>query len=202
MDSMLGNALAEVAGPLKDFVEKLGGPEGEKWLAAFKRFLRKEEPWHTFPICRTVTIGTHKTVDKLRTALTSSGFRISDWANDILNRITLVSKPTTLDLVVITVVGLGFKNGATRKDIYERAIQLGLALCPAEVGPQLRLQYKDQPNGEWFRIAMEPIADSDGYLNVFRVARGGHGLWLYGSLGGPDVFWLGYDRWVFVRPRK
>ncbi|MDP2695992.1 MAG: hypothetical protein Q8O87_01930 [bacterium] len=40
-----GNALAELAGPLSDFFEKLGGEESGAWLEAFKRFLRKESPW-------------------------------------------------------------------------------------------------------------------------------------------------------------
>lgn len=45
---MLGNsALAEMAGPVRDFAEKLGGPEGEIWWVGFKRFLRKENPWGT-----------------------------------------------------------------------------------------------------------------------------------------------------------
>lgn len=39
------NALAEFGGPLKDFAEKLSGAEGPQWFAAFKRYLRKENPW-------------------------------------------------------------------------------------------------------------------------------------------------------------
>lgn len=204
MDNMLGNALAEMVGPFMDFVEKLGGPEGAQWLAAFKRFLRKENAWPTSPIIwKTITIGgMHKTVGELHAALISNGFCISDGASDILKRITLVSKQTTLDLVVVTVTDLGFKDGAMRKDIYERAQELGLALCPAEVGPQLRLQYKDQPNGKWFHIAMEPIIDSVGNLRVFRVEHVGSALWLLVYFGNPDLFWLGSSRWVFVCPRK
>ncbi len=45
MENMLGSALTAVVGPMKDFYEKLGGADGERWLEAFKRFLRKEEPW-------------------------------------------------------------------------------------------------------------------------------------------------------------
>jgi hypothetical protein len=45
-ENMLGvGALAEVAGPLKDFSDKLNGADGPLWLSAFKRFLRKEDPW-------------------------------------------------------------------------------------------------------------------------------------------------------------
>lgn len=44
-NDMLGSALAEVAGPLKDFSEKLRGAEGPLWFAAFKKFLRKENCW-------------------------------------------------------------------------------------------------------------------------------------------------------------
>ena len=44
-NNMLGAALAEMAGPAKDFSGKLGGPEGARWWEEFKRFLRKEPTW-------------------------------------------------------------------------------------------------------------------------------------------------------------
>ncbi len=51
---MLGtDALATVAGPFKDFFDKLGGKEGADWLSAFKRFLRKENPWDVAFVHRT-----------------------------------------------------------------------------------------------------------------------------------------------------
>lgn len=47
MPSVLGtNTLAEVAGAITDFFEKLSGPEGTKWIAEFKKFLRKEPCWN------------------------------------------------------------------------------------------------------------------------------------------------------------
>ena len=46
MPSVLGtNLLAEVAGSITDFFEKLSGPDGTNWLAEFKKFLRKEPCW-------------------------------------------------------------------------------------------------------------------------------------------------------------
>lgn len=102
----------------------------------------------------------------------------------------------------MTVAELGFKNGARRDAIYARAIELGLQLCPAEVGPALRLQYPDQPYGEWLRIAMEPVAVSVGFLEVFGVGLDSDGRWLDSRYGGPADVWRAFNRWVFVAPRK
>ena len=127
--------------------------------------------------------------------------RIGDWASEILGQpaFTVASHELDLDLVVMSVAELGFKNSAKRSEIYARARELGLDLCPAEVGPQLCLVYKDQPLNEWLLIAMEPITDSGGDLSVFGVARDGRGLWLDGSSGHPGGVWNANDRWVFVR---
>ncbi|OGD57400.1 hypothetical protein A2V71_00140 [Candidatus Berkelbacteria bacterium RBG_13_40_8] len=145
----------------------------------------------------TVRIGTHQNVKRLRKTLTDAGNRISDWGSDILNRITLAKKPEDVNIVVVTVAELGFPNGATRAHIYEKALSMGLGLLPAEVGPQLRLQYPDQPLGEWILVGMEPITDSDGYLKVFYVEHNGNGRWLRGSYGYPGHVWRSDRRWAF-----
>lgn len=45
-EGMLGVLpLSEIRGPRDAFEEKLAGSEGSMWLEAFKRFLRKENPW-------------------------------------------------------------------------------------------------------------------------------------------------------------
>ncbi|MDP2933520.1 MAG: hypothetical protein Q8N81_05320, partial [bacterium] len=158
-----------------------------------------------FPIWKTIKLGTGlKTAYDFRQALKQSGCKIGDWGNDILGKpaFTASETETEIDLVNVSVAELGFKDGATRKDIYDKAKELGLELCPNEVGPQLRLQYEDQPIGEWLRVAMGPLSDSVGSLYVFRVGRDGIGLWLSGSNGYPVSFWGGDIRFVFVRPRK
>lgn len=151
---------------------------------------------------KTVRIGTGlETADDFRRALKRGGYRFSEWASGILDKsaFTLPAEETKVDLVVVSVAELGFRGRATRADIYKRALEVGLELCPAEVGPQLRLQYKDQPRYEWLRIGMEPINDSGGSLSVFCVGRGGDVLWLDGDDGSPDSPWLCGHRWVFVR---
>lgn len=193
-------ALSEVQGPLIDLLEKVGGRDGEMWLRGLNKFLRKENPWEKPETFKVIEIGTHKDVESLRKALEESRARmIGDWASDILNKTKLSKSKQSLDLVVRSVKELGFPNGAQYKDICKAAESQGLDLCPAEAGPQLRLQYPDQPNGEWLVIAMEPIKDSGCDLNLFGVGCVGGGRWLRAYYGWPGGFWRAGDRFVFVR---
>jgi hypothetical protein len=52
------------------------------------------------------------------------------------------------------------------------------ALAPAEAGPQLRLQYADQPSGEFLIVGTRPLRTWSGESLVFVVANGGAGLHL------------------------
>ena len=142
-----------------------------------------------FPTWKTVKMGTYKDANDFTIAFKKYGFRISDWAGDILKKITLADTETEIELVLVTVADLGFTKATRRDAIYNRAKELGLDLVPAEVGPQLRLAYTDQPMGEWLLMAMEPIADSDGDLDVFDVERYGDGQWLFANYGDPDYGW-------------
>jgi len=137
-------------------------------------------------------------------AIEGNGMEMSNWAKDLLNSpdFKVVGERADADLVEVSVAALGFGR-ATRYDaICARAQELGLELCPPEVGPQLRLQYQDQPNGEYLGIAMKAIRDSDGYPDVFYVHRNDDELWLLGIVGRPDYVWNPDIRFVFLRPRK
>lgn len=185
---------------------KLGGMEGVLEFLSGKTIVVKVSDEKTsFSVWKTIKLGTLKNADEFRKALKKDGFKIGDWGNDILGKpaFTVSSEEEEIQLANVSVADLGFKNGANYGDICAKAKALGLELCPNEVGPQLRLQYKDQPKGECLRIAMKPITDSDGDLNIFSV---GHDvvLWLdgnYGSYGISDNFWNASSRFVF-RLRK
>lgn len=185
-------------GQVEAIINKLGGEQGAL------RFLRGElvvsvaKPIE-MPVWKTVKLGTCKTPDEYRKALKKAGRRIGDWGDDILGRITCSKEEVDLDLVVLSVGDLGFNDGARYADICAKAQELGLKLCPAEVGPALRLQYGDQPKDEWLRIAMEAMVDRDGGLGIFDVDRGAGGLWLDGNCGRPDFVWSADDRFVFGR---
>ncbi len=143
-----------------------------------------------FPIWKTVKLGVFKNADGARRALSATGCRIGDWTNGLLDRIVFSPIEREVHLVSRSVAELGFPRGATLAQIYETAPKLGLSLCPAEVGPALREQYRDQPMGEWLVIAMEPVAVSFGGLRLFRVGRRDDALWLGSGCGRPECLWF------------
>lgn len=117
--------------------------------------------------------------------LLEKGHQLSSWAEDILQKTPFGGEKKTLKLVSFSVESLGFPHGATTKEIFDKAKKLGLELCPAEVGPQMRLNYTDQPINEYLYLAMEPITDSLGRPHVFWVARSDDGSWLRADLALP-----------------
>jgi hypothetical protein len=143
-----------------------------------------------------------KTADDYRKALDKEGFKIEEsYAGYILDRMPEEEK-RPLDVVILSVSDLGFPRGATTEQIYERAKKLGLELCPAWVGPELRISYKDQPQGDWFRIGMEQISGAHGYPNVFDVGHYTDSLWLSADYALPQHEWHDSHRWAFVLPHK
>ena len=182
-------------------VNKLGGMEGvQRFLSGELIVSAATKVWKTF---MKLKLGTGvKDADGFRKALKQADCNIGDWGNDILGKpaFKVAEAETEVELVVVSVGEFGFKDGATRAAIYKRANELGLDLCPNEVGPQLRLQYKDQPKGERLLIAMEPIAASVGHIEVFCISRHDDGeRWLNGVLGDPGIFWVAGIHWVFLR---
>jgi hypothetical protein len=156
---------------------------------------------------KTIELGTGiKDPSEFRAAINAFG-HIDDWANRILDSpgFQVAKTAVAVDLVNVSVADLGFINGARLSAIYKKALDLGLELCPNETGPQLRLQYKDQPMDEWIRVAMEPIVDSDGSPGVLSVGCNraySEKWWLRGGSGSPDYGLGASNRLVFVLPRE
>ena len=156
-------------------------------------------------VWRTITIGTFANVFALSTALDAVGCGIGNSAGEILARptFTLRGAKTNVELFTVSAAELGFKTDtASLADIFARAKQLGFGLAAAEVGPQLRLQYFDQPIGEFLIIGMEPIRTWTGAPVILNVANGGAGLILIGQDGSADAQISVASRFVFVRTNE
>lgn len=149
----------------------------------------------------TVEIG-GQSEKELEKELEKHKINISDYARHLMRSkdFTTAKKPEPADLVRLKVRDLNL-DSPTTDDIYKKVEELGLELCPAEVGPHYRLKYTDQPLNEWVRIGMKQIAGPSGDLNVFRLERYGDGLWLHNDWAEPTDGWNPGNELVF-RLRK
>src|SRR5438046_9254883 len=75
-------------------------------------------------------------------------------------------------------------------------------LCPAEVGPQLRLAYRNQPVGEALDIAMEPVSTYAGEPTSLALVNFGTGLALIGAAGASESMVPRTRRFVFALPAR
>ena len=156
------------------------------------------------PVWRTITVGTFANSFALLNALDAAGCGIGGMAEEILARpaFNVGTRKTSVELFAVSAAELGFQPDTVRlADVYARAQQLGFGLAAAEVGPQLRLQYFDQPIGELV-IAMEPIKTWKGEPVILAVANGGAGLVLIGRDGSADAEIPVASRFLFVRSNE
>jgi hypothetical protein len=120
-----------------------------------------------------------------------------------------------LTIFELTIRDLGFPQGATIVELYARAEALGLGLCPLELGPHLRLQYLDQPEGYWgqpvrqhqapsgsITIASEKLSDDENFPKGLYLRRIQGQLWLRGYRSGPGHVWEPDDHFIFCQTER
>jgi len=117
-------------------------------------------------------------------------------------RFTVLSHPQVLEIVPVSVADLGFGEGATYAQLAARALESGLVECPLELGPHLRMQFPDQPEGAVGRpatrgrappgsitVASPPLDDADETPKGFYLRRADGVLWLRGYWSWPGHLW-------------
>lgn len=151
-------------------------------------------------------------------ARVQAGFTVSDYAKSLVNNRAFTTQDTEekIDTIILTPADFGYERMPTTTELLDPArlaewsqqnahrLPEGcvVELLPAEAGPHIRDQYKDQPKGEILWIAMERITDSDGGPLVFYVGRDDGGeQWLSTRWANPDGRWDLGNRIVF-RLRK
>ena len=170
---------------------------------------------HIYPNCptviRTVWVG-GLTTSELLEELRRNAISMNESAERIFasERFTISATRYSATTVELAVQDLGFPQGATTAEIVARAGALGLDLCPVELGPHLRLQYLDQPEGYWgqperthqapsgsITIVSEPLDDDDDFPKGFYLRRIKGVLWLRGYRSGPEHVWQPDDHLIF-----
>lgn len=97
------------------------------------------------------------------------------------SQFTVSKESKVISLVKISVKELGLNKETSYKLIKEKALSLGLSLCPQEVGPQLRIQHSEQRKKEYLFIGMKEVRWESLKL-IFSVE--------HDSLSGNDPFSL------------
>lgn len=161
--------------------------------------IQKLASLNTEPADFQVTIGQFESKKDLLEKLEKE-VKVTSWAKDVIeqNEFQLSDEEKTFDLVVRSVKDLGFENGATLKEIFERAKSRGLDLVHPEAAAQLRLDYTDQPEGEYLEVAHEPITDSVGLPRLLFVDRHSDGRGLGAWISHLGDHWYSDCRFVFA----
>lgn len=165
-------------------------------------------------VSRTVELGGRSQVELLHD-LQAAAISMNAFATQLLESeyFPVSSEPRTVNTVEVTVRGLGFSAGATLSQIVVTAHEMGLVCCPIELGPYMRLQYLDQPEGAQGgseRSGQAPhgavtlvsgrLTDDDEFPKGFYLRRIDGVLWLRGYRSGSEHVWNPDDRLVFVAP--
>jgi len=195
-------------GTIEAVVNKLGGMDG------VARFLRdgivvteRVRDWNEDEgVIRLGTVTSDGTTGpQWIKRLEKTGFRVYDWARNILNSKDF--KPTsgvTTEIVVLKGI-LWSDNDRITKNIRAEAEKRGLEKPNAEVACLIREKFSDEEieaMGLWWIVAMhEPIEDSDGGSSLLDAYRGGDGQWLYTMYDGPDDRWGSGRGFAFARPQ-
>lgn len=130
-------------------------------------------------------------------------------------RFTLLAQSKVIDIAVVSVSGLGFREGATYEQLSSRAIKSGLVECPIELAPHLRMQFLDQREGSAgfpvtqhrappgsVTVASSPLDDGGETPKGFYLRRIDGVLWLRGYWSRPDNLWSAEDVFVFARTQE
>lgn len=169
----------------------------------------------TYPNCpfimRTVEVG-GLTKQQLINRLQEYSILLNQYGEKLLTdeKFTTSDSKYTMKTVEITVANLGFPEGATTAHIFKKARKLGLELCPLELGPYLRLEYLDQPEGDSgnplqkhqaptgsITVASKILTEDDNFPKGFYLRRINGELWLRGYIADVLHVWNPTDHFVF-----
>lgn len=159
----------------------------------------------------TITTGGH-TKDDLRQALEQADIQCNAHAKALFAdaRFAISPDPHTVTVLFITVVELGFPEGANLPDIFTQAERIGLALCPLELAVDLRFQWRSQeestnhdlhrhkaPQGA-VTVASPVISPDPQVPKGFYLRNVAGQLWLRGYICDDQYVWHLGDQFAFI----
>lgn len=161
---------------------------------------------------RTIEIG-GLSKDELIRKLNTNKIEMNRFGKELFadERFHVSSQRHSVKTIELTVGNLDFSEGASTVQIFDKAKELDLKLCPLELAPYLRLALMDQkekhtdnfskqkqaPSGS-ITIASEPISTNENFPKGFYIRRLNDKLWLRGYIADDLHIWNPDDHFVFI----
>jgi hypothetical protein len=139
---------------------------------------------------------------ELLAALREQNIQLNEAAEALFadRRFTTSGEARVVAVAALSVAELGFDEGATYGEIVRRALDAGLVECPLELGPHLRLTFRDQPDSADGKplthgrvppgallVASPPLDASDETPKGFYLRHVDRVLWLRGYWSSTDA---------------
>ena len=162
-----------------------------------------------------VRVGGHGK-SELREALRQQHVQLNPAAEALFgdDRFTTLAYETTIEIECQSVGELGFNGGAPYDHLIAVARHHGLVECPLELGPHLRLQFSNQPEGATgfpstkhrappgsITVASSPLDQSDETPKGFYLRRVEGVLWLRGYWCSSNNLWRPEDVLIFAKAK-
>ena len=147
---------------IESVVNKLGGMDGVKSFLREDVILSYKDGRRLWNVWKSIEVGYVRDKENLIKTLSFNKINFESVESLLKSSsFEFYKRGRQFCLVQVSLKDLGLDGTATWQKILERAEKLGLSICPPEVGPKLRLQYKDQKECEVLIIGMHGLIDPD-----------------------------------------
>lgn len=125
---------------------------------------------------------------ELLNRLRAAGIQFNKYANTIFEDPSFApsGEVEKVKLVKVNLTDLGLARPTIYNDIVSKAEQFGFHLCPLTVAAHLRLEYLDQPEGPYLKIASARVGTNDDYPRGLYLRNFDNALWLRGYCASDD----------------
>ncbi|MDO8566970.1 MAG: hypothetical protein Q7R58_02355 [bacterium] len=181
-------------GQIEALVNKVGGLDGVSKILSGRVGIVPLKPWQT------IRLGNFQSEDALRQALDNAGsdggYEDGSGKSSLAIKSVELSRPQSVDLVIVAVEDLGLPDSHTMEEIYAAANDLGLDYCPDETAAQVLLQCDVGSTGiHRLQFAMDPSRRSG---NGFRISEHKGKNYLGRFSNSLRYTRSGYEKFVFV----
>lgn len=149
---------------------------------------------------REITVGGLVT-ESLIQRLVDAGVQFNQYAEVLFDHAAFSPGQRTekVELIKVKLSDLNLGNPCSYQAIVDRALSLGLKLCPLYLGAFLRLAYSNQPEGPYLTIASSELENDESYPTGFYIRNFDKTLWLRGYQVIGDADWPLDNEFIFLK---